>query len=650
MEDQGKRLLIAVAIAFAIMMLWNFVFPPSKPAEKPEDARGKAGQPAPAGGGAATPAGPSAAGQTGAPAGTAAGPAAAQPRQRGPEQTIVLEYPDVRAEFSSWGGVLKSWKLRGEQFHEPGRPDTPEDMVRLADANHRPFLVGFADGSTYSIPAEAEWRGQRTGDREVLYTWSSDDLSVEKRYRMHPENYLVELKVALELKRGTAKQGLVVSLFSQQDPKTKKKGGWSQQSREWTVTCFTEDEEDPWSASSVTEEPRELRGGVEWAGFLHSYFIFAVAPSARAENLGCRAYGVSSAPGGMGVDLMFPLATLEAGKDPRIEVGLVSYLGPKYLEKLEAIATTVEARPGFEKAVNLGFWAFIAGPLLWLLERFYGLVGSWGIAIVLLTVLVKLATLYWTHKSMKSMKEMARLRPQLDKLREKYKDDREKQQLETMNLFKAHGVNPLAGCLPMLLQMPIWLALYRALAVAGQLYQAKFLWLADLTAPDPFFILPVLMTGTMLLQSRLTPQTTTGMQQKMLTYGMPLMFGVMGFFFPAGLTLYMTTNTMLTLLHHLYMRRSAEKAPGAVKAAASAPEPGVSGRRSSSKRSGDEAEGRASGGAAESSGARPVRDGDGGAEADGDPARNGQRSRGPGARGPRPGRRGGRRKRSSRSS
>ncbi len=166
----------------------------------------------------------------------------------------------------------------------------------------------------------------------------------------------------------------------------------------------------------------------------------------------------------------------------------------------------------------------------------------------MLTIIVKLATLYWTHKSMKSMKEMAKLRPQLDKLRDKYKDDRQKQQVETMNLFKAHGVNPLAGCLPMLLQMPIWFALYRALSVAAQLYQAPFLWLTDLTAPDPYFILPVFMTATMLLQSRLTPTTATGMQQKMLTYGMPLMFGVMGFFFPAGLSLYISTNTVLTLL------------------------------------------------------------------------------------------------------
>jgi YidC/Oxa1 family membrane protein insertase len=184
-------------------------------------------------------------------------------------------------------------------------------------------------------------------------------------------------------------------------------------------------------------------------------------------------------------------------------------------------------------------------------------VGNWGVAIILLTVTVKLLTLYWTHKSMRSMQAMAKLRPQLDKLREKYADDKQRQQVETMNLFKAHKVNPLAGCLPMLLQMPVWFALYRSLSVAAELYQAPFIpgWISDMTSPDPFYIMPIALMGLMFVQSRITPQTATGAQQKMLQYGMPLMFGVFSFFFPAGLTLYILTNTILTLLHHLYLNR-----------------------------------------------------------------------------------------------
>jgi YidC/Oxa1 family membrane protein insertase len=185
---------------------------------------------------------------------------------------------------------------------------------------------------------------------------------------------------------------------------------------------------------------------------------------------------------------------------------------------------------------------------------------NWGIAIILLTIVVKLATLYWTHKSMVSMKRMAKLKPQLEKIKEKYKDDRQRQQAETMNLFKANNVNPMAGCLPMLLQMPVWFALYRSLSVAAELYQAKFLWLDDLTAADPYFILPVFMTAMMLVQGRLQPQTAAGGQQKFLTYGMPAIFGVMSLFFPAGLTLYISTNSLLTLGHHFYLRRADKRA------------------------------------------------------------------------------------------
>jgi YidC/Oxa1 family membrane protein insertase len=170
---------------------------------------------------------------------------------------------------------------------------------------------------------------------------------------------------------------------------------------------------------------------------------------------------------------------------------------------------------------------------------------------------------------MKSMKAMARLKPQLEKIKEKYKDDRARQNVETMNLFKANKVNPMSGCLPMLLQMPIWFALYRSLTVAGELYQAPFIggWIDDLTLPDPYHIMPVLLTGMMFLQTKLTPSTGTGAQQKMLMYGMPIMFGVFSFFFPAGLTLYIFTNTCFTALHHVYMGRT-EPAPAAAAAAA----------------------------------------------------------------------------------
>ncbi|HUS65009.1 MAG TPA: membrane protein insertase YidC [Kofleriaceae bacterium] len=565
MEDQGKRLLIAVAVAFAIMMAWQLLFPGEKPEKKPEEQRPVATEPAAAGaGGAAAGAGTAAGTGEPATAGEAAAPASAP---RGPEQTFTFDFDAVSATFTSYGGALSSWKLLGDQFHVPGDESTPDDLVRLRTGETRLFSVRFADGSTFPMPADAEWKGEKTGEREMTFTWSSPDLAVIKRFTIHPESYVVELAVEYKPVRAEGTQALVVTLTSEQDPKKTKKGGWTKQPREWKASCYVDGELESWSAKSLIDRPREERGDIDWAGYVHSYFLVAAAPRAEERQMfGCRAYPVDKA-GGMGMDITYP-ETSRIAPGTTIKNQLVAYLGPKYLDRLEGIAGLAGFDPGFDKAVDLGFWGFIAGPLLWILQHIYAFTGIWGISIILLTMLVKLATLYWTHKSMKSMKAMANLRPQLDKIKEKYKDDRQKQQVETMALFKAHGVNPLAGCLPILLQMPIWFALYRALSVAAELYQAKFLWFQDLTAPDPYFILPVFMTATMLLQSRLTPTTATGAQQKILTYGMPLMFGGFSLFFPAGLTLSISTNTVLTLLHHLYMKKTGPTVPKKVAAGA----------------------------------------------------------------------------------
>jgi len=146
-------------------------------------------------------------------------------------------------------------------------------------------------------------------------------------------------------------------------------------------------------------------------------------------------------------------------------------------------------------------------------------------------------------------------------LQEKYKDDRQRLQAETMALYKQHNVNPIAGCLPIFLQMPIWIALYRMLSNAGELYQEPFItgWINDLTATDPYHILPIILVVTMFLQARMTPATGDSRQQKFLQYGMPLMFGVMSFFFPSGLTIYIFTNTVLSALHSIYMNKFDKK-------------------------------------------------------------------------------------------
>jgi YidC/Oxa1 family membrane protein insertase len=196
-----------------------------------------------------------------------------------------------------------------------------------------------------------------------------------------------------------------------------------------------------------------------------------------------------------------------------------------------------------------------------LLQKFHDVVGNWGLSIILLTFLVKGLTLFWTTRSMRSMKAMAALAPQMKALQAKYADDKQRQQAETMALYKQHGVNPVAGCLPILLQMPIWLALYRMLSNAGELYHQPFIhgWISDLTATDPFYVLPVLLVVTMFVQARLQPAAVDSTQQKFMQYGMPLMFGAFSFVCPAGLTIYMFTNTVLSAVHSIYMNKFDKK-------------------------------------------------------------------------------------------
>jgi YidC/Oxa1 family membrane protein insertase len=220
----------------------------------------------------------------------------------------------------------------------------------------------------------------------------------------------------------------------------------------------------------------------------------------------------------------------------------------------------------FKETIDLGWFAFIGRPLLWLLLKFHALTLNWGLAIVLLTMLVKGLTIPFTTKSMRSMKAMAVLAPEMKALQEKYKDDRQRLQMETMALYKQHGANPFTSCLPLLLQTPIWLALYRMLSSTGELYQQPFIpgWIDDLTAADPYYVLPIILVVTMFVQARLQPMgpvtdSSQKMQQNLMKYGLPLMFGVMSFFFPAGLTLYIFTNTVLSALHSIYMNKFDKK-------------------------------------------------------------------------------------------
>jgi YidC/Oxa1 family membrane protein insertase len=228
------------------------------------------------------------------------------------------------------------------------------------------------------------------------------------------------------------------------------------------------------------------------------------------------------------------------------------YLGPKDIGLMSEI--------GHNLTGAIDFWivGVLAKPMLYLLRFFHGLVPHWGVAILLLTLLVKALTWWPSQKSYKQMKEMQKLKPEIDKLKAKFGSDKSRLNQETMNLYKRYNINPLGGCLPMLLQMPIWIALYRTIYSSVELYQAPlFLWIQDLSSPDPFFVLPVVMGVSMFLQQMLTP--TSGMdegQAKMMKYIMPIMFTGFMLFLPSGLVLYIFVNTLLSVIQQYWIQRS----------------------------------------------------------------------------------------------
>ena len=230
------------------------------------------------------------------------------------------------------------------------------------------------------------------------------------------------------------------------------------------------------------------------------------------------------------------------------------YAGPKDQKRLEEIA------PNLNLTIDYGFLWWIAIPLFALLDWMHELVGNWGLAIILLTVVVKAVLYPLSAAGYKSMANMRRVAPQLKKIQERYSNDREKLSREMMALYKKEGANPLGGCLPMLLPMPIFIALYWVLFESVELRQAPFmLWIDDLAQMDPYFILPLLMGASTYMMQSLNPQVGDPMQQKMMKM-MPIMFTVLFLFFPAGLVLYWLVNNLLSIAQQQFVYRQAEKA------------------------------------------------------------------------------------------
>jgi YidC/Oxa1 family membrane protein insertase len=245
--------------------------------------------------------------------------------------------------------------------------------------------------------------------------------------------------------------------------------------------------------------------------------------------------------------MVLPLSQIDAGSKGSVNVQL--YIGPQEQGVLKTVA------PGLELVVDYGMLHVIAAPIFWLLEWFHKLVGNWGWAIVLLTVLIKLVFFPLSAASYKSMAKMRLLTPRLMSLKERYGDDRQKLNQEMMKLYQTEKINPLGGCLPVVVQIPVFIALYWVLLGAVEMRDAPWiLWIKDLSSQDPYFVLPVIMVVSMVIQTKLNPTPPDPIQAKVMMI-MPFAFGIMFFWFPSGLVLYWVVNNILSIAQQWQITR-----------------------------------------------------------------------------------------------
>ncbi len=292
---------------------------------------------------------------------------------------------------------------------------------------------------------------------------------------------------------------------------------------------------------------RNITGG--WAAMIQHYFLSAWIPGEADNN----SYYSKTADGGRYILGMFsPEMRVAAGESVTNSATL--YTGPKIQDKLEVLS------PGLELTVDYGFLTIIAKPLFWLLQLIHGVVGNWGWAIILLTVLIKAAFYKLSAASYKSMAQMRKLQPKLQSLKERYGDDRQAMGEQMMKLYREEKINPLGGCLPILVQIPVFIALYWMLMESVELRQAPFMfWIQDLSIADPYFVLPIIMGATMLIQHKLNPTPMDPMQAKVMMV-LPIVFTFFFLFFPAGLVLYWVVNNTLSIAQQWYITRVVVKA------------------------------------------------------------------------------------------
>ncbi|QKE65155.1 membrane protein insertase YidC [Aquipseudomonas campi] len=444
----------------------------------------------------------------------------------------------------------------------PRRQDRPEIPFQLFDNGGERLYLAQSGLIGSNAPDKSSGRALwSSAQQQYQLADGQDELVVELKYSEAGVNYIkrfsfkrgqYELDVAYRIDNQST-QAWSGNMFAQL--KRDSSGDPSSTTATGTATYLGAamwTSEEPYKKVSMSDMDKQadketVQGG--WVAWLQHYFVTAWIPGKDTSNV---VQTRKDTKGNYIIGFTGPTLSVAAGA--QAETSAILYAGPKIQKHLG------ELSPGLELTVDYGILWFLAQPIFWLLEHIHSILGNWGWSIIVLTIIIKLAFFPLSAASYKSMARMRAVSPKLAALKEQHGDDRQKMSQAMMELYKKEKINPLGGCLPILVQMPVFLALYWTLLESVEMRQAPWLlWITDLSIKDPFFLLPIIMGATMFIQQQLNPTPPDPMQAKVMKL-MPIIFTFFFLWFPAGLVLYWVVNNVLSIAQQWYITRKIEAA------------------------------------------------------------------------------------------
>ncbi len=560
---EQSRLMLAIALSFAVLFIWSFFFvdtPPEKVTEQTPTTAADSAKSTNTEENTQTPeqALKPLTNDTQATATPEKSGAAVTNSTTALQRTILVSTPLYDVVINEKGARFDSFTLH--KYHETVAPDSafkevirvPEGVGTLELGSLDNSIVGLREAS-FVAQTDQDQINVSNGETELRLVWSNDQgVAIEKKYSFSAETYLIKSEVTLQ-NRGTVpiKDNFFVSLKGF-EPKNKNAYGFEGPSG------FLNESLEQIKVKKIEDNP-STPGKITWVGIEDRYFINSVLPAEIVDG----SMELSLKDGLIENRLIWPVDTI-APQSQKIYAYDI-YFGPKKIDILRTMGHNLD------KAVNFGMFDILARPCLWLLNFLHGYIPNFGIAIIILTLMVKLVLWPLGSKSYKSMNDMRKLQPLMSEIREKYKDDKKMMNQELMGLYKTYKINPMGGCLPMVVQIPVFFALYRMLYQAIELRHAPFfLWINDLAAPDRLFefgfsipfmqppfgipVLTIVMGASMLLQQKMSPPPGDPTQAKMMMF-MPIVFTFIFINFSSGLVLYWLTNNILSISQQYYIQK-----------------------------------------------------------------------------------------------